>query len=511
MKRFSQFNRLHVAIVLGLLLFLLAAFIAPGFAEQQATSITGTVTYYGPISGEHQINVALFLDPGDTEPVVGDEWPGRSIQYEFSGGPAASYYVSAYFDANDTGGAPDPGETVYWYDGDGDGQPDAVPLGADPVSDIDIALGDILYVDADAGGSNDGSSWANAYTELQTALGAASNGAEIWIAEGTYKPTTPSGRAATFQLKSGVGVYGGFSGNELLRSARDWGAHPVILSGDIGTAGVKTDNSYNVVTGSGVDNTSRIDGVVITGGYADGVGTHDKGGGLQITGGSPVVANVNFIDNWASNHGAGMSTQLTGSEPLVFNCTFSGNGTNFNGAMANLWYANTTVVNSTFTGNTGGNAGGIVNLDNGASVMRNVIFWGNGGQEILLHNNGTIDIQYSIVKGDPVYTGTGNKNEDPLFVDADGPDDTFGTLDDDLRLSAGSPAADAGDNGAVPSDVSDMDGNGNTSETVPLDMAVSSRFVNVPLTDTGSGSAPIVDMGAYEQYNVGLLPIIMAQ
>jgi hypothetical protein len=505
----TQFSKTRIVAILGLTLLLLALIIAPGFAEPQVTSISGTVTYYGPVAGDHHISVALFLNPSDTEPVTSDDLPGRSVDYEFSGGPAGVYYVSAYFDADDSGGPPGPGEPLAWYDGDGDGQPDGIAAGSEPVQGIDIALGEIIYVDGSAGGGNDGSSWSNAYANLQTALGAASSGSELWIAAGTYKPTTSTSRTATFQLKSGVGLYGGFAGTELLRSQRDWRARPTILSGDIGAIGVKTDNSYNVVTGSGVNNTSRLDGVVITGGYANGAGIYDKGGGLQITGGSPIVANVNFIDNWANNHGAGMSTQQTGSTPLVINCLFSGNGTNFNGAMANLWYANTTVINSSFTGNSGGNAGGIVNLEQGASVMRNVIFWNNGSREILLHNGGTIDIQYSIIKGDTVYAGTGNKNADPFFVDADGPDGVYGTLDDDLSLAAGSPAVDAGNNSAVPADASDMDGDGNAGETLPQDMAGRPRFVDTPLADSGSGSAPIVDMGAMEQLNLSLIPLVI--
>lgn len=500
----------RTVFVMSMSILLLALIIVPSFAKTGATSLSGTVTYYGPVNGEHQISVALFLDPGDMGPVVGDEWPGRNINYEFSGGPAGVYYVAAYYDADDSGGPPDPGEILAWYDGNHDGQPDGVVVGSEPVGGIDIALGNILYVDVDAGGNDDGSSWSHAYTSLQTALGAASSGSEIWIAEGTYKPTTSTSRTATFQLKSGVGLYGGFAGNELLRSDRNWMAHPTILSGDIGSQGVNTDNCYHVVTGSGVDNTARIDGLVVTAGYAEVPGTYDKGGGLYISGGSPVVANVRFIKNYAVNHGSDMATLLSGSTPLVINSTFTGNWTVYNGAMANLYLANPTVINTTFSGNAGNNAGAIVNLENGASVMRNVILWDNGATEILLHNGGTIDIQYSIIKGATVYIGTGNKNSDPLFVDADGSDNVFGTLDDDLRLSSGSPAADAGNNDAVPNDVTDMDGNGYTTETLPGDMAGQWRFVNVAVADSGNGTAPIVDMGAFEmQKNLVFVPMVI--
>jgi hypothetical protein len=71
-----------------------------------------------------------------------------------------------------------------------------------------IAQTGTIYVNQAATGSGDGSSWANAYPSLQAALLAAASGAELWVAQGTYAPTTPNGiRTATFQLKNGVAIY----------------------------------------------------------------------------------------------------------------------------------------------------------------------------------------------------------------------------------------------------------------------------------------------------------------
>lgn len=109
----------------------------------------------------------------------------------------------------------------------------------------------IIYVDVDAVGANDGTSWTSAYNNLQAALtaAAASQGADqIWVAQGTYQPSLPSGRDATFQMLNNVAIYGGFSGVETSESQRNPSQHPTILSG-VRSGG----NVYHVVTGGSTD------------------------------------------------------------------------------------------------------------------------------------------------------------------------------------------------------------------------------------------------------------------
>ncbi len=43
-----------------------------------------------------------------------------------------------------------------------------------------------IYVDGSASGTNDGSSWTNAFINLQDGLNATSSGSEVWVAQGTY-------------------------------------------------------------------------------------------------------------------------------------------------------------------------------------------------------------------------------------------------------------------------------------------------------------------------------------
>jgi uncharacterized repeat protein (TIGR01451 family)/CSLREA domain-containing protein len=357
---------------------------------------------------------------------------------------------------------------------------------------------DNLFVDQNATGANDGRSWPNAFTDLQTGLTIARycGISEIWVAAGTYNPTLQTDpadpRSATFQLVSGVALYGGFAATETLRNQRDWQNNVTTLSGDIGQAGYRGDNSYHVVTGSGTDASARLDGFTITSGHANGSDPHNQGGGIFNQIGSPTLTAVQLISNTASLRGGGManvdsSTTLTtvqlisntaslrgggmyneGSHPTLTNVTFQDNSARYGGGIYNSWsgpaltnavfqnnsavsgagiYNNwncaPTLVNVTFYGNT---AGGVHNFDSQPTI-HNSILWGNTGGQIT--GDETSTISYSDIQGG--WPGTGNIDADPLFVDK---------ANGDLHLQPESPAIDAGDNDVVPPAVTtDLDGN----------------------------------------------------
>ncbi|MCA9253354.1 MAG: S8 family serine peptidase [Phycisphaerales bacterium] len=191
---------------------------------------------------------------------------------------------------------------------------------------------DKLFVDSSATGGNDGSNWANAYTELTDALAFAETNpfiAEIWVAQGNYAPDQPGGdRAATFKMRSGLAMYGGFSGNESALAQRDPELYPTILTGDLNGddgpnwAGM-SENSYHVVTAANVGANAIIDGFTITRGWSwQSTGGNASGAGMRISSASPTVANCKFKEN-LSHLGAGML--CLDASPTISDCVFDTN------------------------------------------------------------------------------------------------------------------------------------------------------------------------------------------
>jgi hypothetical protein len=203
------------------------------------------------------------------------------------------------------------------------------------------------YVKPSATGTGDCSSWANACT-LQTALAAAVSGNEIWVMAGTHKPTTGIGRGFTFQLVTGVAVYGGFTGTETALSERDPNpaTNGTILSGNINI--LVDSGSYHVVTGA---TGATLDGFTITAGDATGASPNNRGGGMYNINSSPTLANIIFSGN-SANYGGGMYNS-SGSSPTLMYVTFSGNtATNYaGGGMCNEAGSSPTLTNVTFSGN----------------------------------------------------------------------------------------------------------------------------------------------------------------
>ena len=333
-----------------------------------------------------------------------------------------------------------------------------------------------------------------------------------------------------FQLISDVTLAGGYAGcGAPDPDERDIAVYETILSGDLAGDDVvvaaedlmdeptRSENSYHVVTGRGTDESASLDGFMVSGGYASTavLGTSRFGGGMYSFQGAATVTNCTFSGNVAAVLGGGMYNRQ--SDLTVTNCTFSGNSSgtdgggmfnlesfptiancvfrrnyassgggmsnresaptvtncvfseNSGGAMTNDRGSGPTVTNCTFSGNSGY---GIRNLIDSTAVVTNSILWDDFFQEII---GGSPTISFSNVQGG--YLGEGNIESEPLFLDADG---------GDWRLRSESLCIDSGDNDAVPVEI-ETDLNGDL------------RFADHECAaDSGNGSAPIVDMGAYE-------------
>ena len=327
------------------------------------------------------------------------------------------------------------------------------------------AQGEVIYVNDNATGDNNGSSWTDAFTKLQDALAAAVAGDQIWVAGGVYYPDEGTGKlnnstSNTFQLKNGVALYGGFGGNETNLSQRNFdpNINATVLSGDITQndetdaskivthyTGIITPNAINVVTAASVGATTILDGFVLTGGRA----LSDNalcangacGGGLYATNSSLTLANLTVIGNTAyygagmiflgfstptltdmrfeSNLARGLGGGLDAQDnavPALTRVTFDGNYSEELGGGAYFNGINPTLQDVHFIENIAENGGGIYLL-NASPTLDNVTFTENraqfyaGGQFDDFHGGGVYNKGGSPILRNVTFT----KNESKDF------------------------------------------------------------------------------------------------
>jgi len=251
-----------------------------------------------------------------------------------------------------------------------------------------------LRVKENATGLNTGATWADAFTDFQSALAIAQAGSEIWVAAGRYQPG--SNVWDTFLLPDGVAVYGGFQGFETVRTMRD--PDPATNATLLDGASI----NHHVVAGYSVGADTVLDGFTITGGNANtdgyagqGAGgglyfvysnvrlshlllTHNtalgRGGGAALQLGTPDIDAVSVISNSAS-YGGGLYCYCSGT--ILQDVTFLRNHAEYMGG--GLWQsseetATTRIVDAVVAGNTAYLGGG---MSLGNATIANTLIVGN--------------------------------------------------------------------------------------------------------------------------------------
>jgi len=285
-----------------------------------------------------------------------------------------------------------------------------------------------VWADVPSGGANDGSSWVNAYSNLQYALQNTGSGTNLWVARGVYIPGTNT--SDTFNPASGVNLYGGFTNGMTALAERDPWAYPSILSGEIGDPALLTDNIKNIVSMN--DANGILDGFTISRGYD----SADTGSAVKdgVSNGRTYVQNCLIVRNGGTyavydNSAAANYTGMVLSNcvfaantgclytrypvSLMKNCLLLNNGT---GNLMYLW-SSSTIDGCTFAGNTSP----IYVYQYTPQFKNSILVRGTAGEPFTGGASGQGTISYSDIWGGWTpgarwADGGSNLNVDPLFV-----------------------------------------------------------------------------------------------
>ena len=346
-------------------------------------------------------------------------------------------------------------------------------------------IGNVVYVKPGGTGDQSGKDWNNAKPTIQAGLNATDtyHQTQVWVAKGTY--------SERITLKSGVALYGGFAGTEAQLSERPTfqraqpDANETVVDG--GKAG-------SVVTiPSDATSATVIDGFTIRNGTGTSVSSSYYGGGIYCPAGatgSPVISHNKIAWNYVSSYGGGI--YIGGGSPTITYNVITGNDGTYYGGGVCLANSTATIANNVISANGAASGGGIYCNTGTTTIVNNTIAVNDGdyGGGILCNNSVTITgniiayncsgiwqtntsqhptINYNcLYNATADYTnvtlGTGNTLQDPNFARV-----SYG----DLHIQPGSTCRNAGNNAAV--------------QSLPTDIEGRTRILDTT-----------VDMGAYE-------------
>ncbi len=288
----------------------------------------------------------------------------------------------------------------------------------------------VFYVNPLASGTNDGTSWSNAYTSLHMAL-ANTCADTIKVAKGVYY-TAAANVDSSFFVRNGTTILGGYpnTGNPV-DSQRDPVQNPVVLTGNIGNLSDSSDNANHVMTLVYTDGSSILDGLTIQDGFSrvqPGDVSRQSGGGIQVIGSDVQIRNCVVRKNFATGGGGGLFIS-TSSKFSVEKSVFENNKAASSGGGISLSSAGT-ILNSVFSGNQASNTGGGMYSAGGNVGVTNCVFYknrsdfGGGGA----YNNGALNVKYTncsfvsnaavFRNGGGVYVSQSNASEKPKFYNS---------------------------------------------------------------------------------------------
>ncbi len=297
------------------------------------------------------------------------------------------------------------------------------------------AQANIIYVDDTATGASNGTSWFHAFHFLQDALAQAVSGDTIRVAQGTYRPNQADGpvdttRTATFELKDGVSLLGGFAGyGSFTPDVRNISQYETILSGDLDgddlyvdpddwnarlyfSEATRQDNAYSVVTSNENKSNAVLDGFTLYGGNADGGNEwplrESRGAGLFIYRGGPKIRHCKFNLNTA--HEGGGAAYVYAAAATITQCTFIQNFSGrYGAAIFNNGRASPVIAHCIFEDNRAhfqADGGAIYNQGSDVGVSHCQFYHNDGGK-----NGGAIkSVRTDLVVTDCVFVGNSSGN-----------------------------------------------------------------------------------------------------